>query len=121
MWNPNEPFDYPMYIAVPLSLEAEKTGDLFKHPELFHRVSIHWTIAKVIAESPFSQEAFKTMEAFIDLGEDPHFGPREVGKLLEAFEAWWKKRTPGDEGAFEVTESLLKEAKERGRGIIFKF
>jgi hypothetical protein len=42
-----------MYIAVPLSLEAEKTGDLFKHPELFYRVRIHWTIAKSIAESPF--------------------------------------------------------------------
>jgi len=121
MISADEPFDYPMYIAVPLTKKAEDEGDLFDEPELFHRVRVHWTLAEKIDDSPFASEARRLINADISLGEDPYFDFDEVLVLLDAFKAWEENRTEGDDEAFELTKSMLLEAKSLGRGIIFKF
>jgi len=121
MDNNGWPIDYPKYIAVPLTREAEDEGDLFDEPERFHRVRINWDITEKIADSPFVAAAREMIWADITIGEDPHFTYDEVLVLLKAFKAWEENRTEGDDEAFELTKSMLLEAKSLGRGIIFKF
>ncbi|MCH3909492.1 MAG: hypothetical protein LKE31_03855 [Bacilli bacterium] len=121
MWNPNEPFDYPMFLSIPLTKEAEETTNPSVDPGLFHRFPLRWKTAEIIADSPFATKASQLVDADIALGEDPYFDYDQVLKLFEAFEEWRKERTPGDEEAFSLVESALNEAKEKKRGISFDF
>lgn len=110
-----------MFIAIPLN-ESANREDAFAHPELFHIIDVDWDTAERIGRSPFSADAMETTDEYpIEPGEDPLFDAEQIDALLGSLEKWRVQLSQEDKAAFEIVESALLEAKERGVGIYFKF